>query len=208
MTRWSYADLDKVVLGKSHKRSSPGISGFSYTALIMIYPAIKDLLLKYVNSIKDKDSLCTHLRARKIVFIQKPGKDECSVSGYRPIVLLEILYKIYSSLIANRLKSVMSMVMTSHQNAYQPGKSCAVAALCIMDSKNLMRKSGIDSALLSLDFSSAFDMMSLDYTYASLRFFGVPESLIRSICVLMKNPIARLSVNGKMTDPFDQSRRG
>ena len=129
---FTIADLDKVVLGKSHKGSSPGISGFSYTALTMIYPAIKDLLLKYVNSIEDKDSLCTHLRARKIVFIRKPRKDDSSVSGYRPIVLLKILYKIYSSLIADVLKSVISMVMTSHQNAYQSGNSCAVAARCSM----------------------------------------------------------------------------
>ena len=101
----------------------------------------------------------------------------------------------------------MSYVMTHHKSAYQPNKSCAVAARSILDSKSLMRKLGLDSALLSLDFSSAFDMLSHDYTYAALH-FGVSESLINNIGINMNSPIARISVNGKLTEPFSQSRMG
>ena len=39
---YTMKDLDHVVLGRSHKGSSPGLSGFSYSALRLIYPAIKD----------------------------------------------------------------------------------------------------------------------------------------------------------------------
>ena len=51
-------------------------------------------------------------------------------------------------------------------------------------------------------------MLSHDYTYAGLRYFGVLESLIKNISAIMNSPIAQLSVNGKLTEPFNQSRRG
>ena len=141
-------ELDFVVNCKSHKGSSPGLSGFSYCALQAIYPAIKYILLAFVNSNKGKEMLCNQLRLRKIIFINKPGKDSKSVSGYWPIVLLEILY------IAERLKDAMGHVMTVHQNAYQAGKSCSITARTILDTKNLLLKRGVDSSMISLDFSS------------------------------------------------------
>ena len=200
-------ELDNVIYA-NHKKSSPGLSGFSYAALKTYYKFLKPLLLEFVNKCDNQDILSEMLRSRKIIFLRKPNKDVQLFSSYRPICLLEICYKVLSSILSHRIKKYLPTVITHHQFAYLAGRSAAVASRTILDSKNLIIEKKLPACLLALDFSSAFDKISHSFCEQALRFFNFPEHLINKIKFLIKKPIATLIVNGKQTEFFQQSARG
>ena len=103
LTEITERELDRIIK-KSHHHSSPGLSGWSYQALKVFYPFLKPLLLKFLNTCDNKASLSAQLRSRKIVFLRKPGRDPNLLGSYTPICLLEISYKVLSSILSERLK--------------------------------------------------------------------------------------------------------
>ena len=48
-----------------------------------------------------------------------------SVTEYWPISLCNVLYKIFSKVLANRLKKILSSIITEHQSAFT--KNCLIS---------------------------------------------------------------------------------
>ena len=201
-------ELDFIVK-KNHKNSSPGLSGWSYAALKEFYPSLKPLILKFLNSNDEqRDALSEQLRARKVVFLRKPGRDPTLFGSYRPICLLEISYKLLSSILAERVKRYIPQIISPQQYAYQQGRSASLASRSILDKKNLIIKNNMKACLISVDYSCAFDNISHSFCFEALKYFKFPDFLIRKIKTLITQPRATLIVNNKQTNFFNLSQRG
>ena len=71
-----------------------------------------------VLSFPNSSSLPQHLNHTVIALIPKVNKPEL-VSKFRPINLCNVLYKIFSKLLANRLKRILlKIITTEHQSAF------------------------------------------------------------------------------------------
>ena len=200
-------EVDHVIY-KNHNGSAPGLSGISYQLVKALYPPLRPLIIKFVNDTIDKNSLSPFLRNRKVIFIPKPGKPSTDISSLRPICLLEIPYKIISAAVAERLKRLSSHILTSHQNAYISNSNIANCSRTILDFRTLARKENLALAIIGLDFSSAFDMISHSYCFETMRFFGFPDDLINKIKTLLFNPMISLLINDEITQPFQQAAVG
>ena len=200
-------ELDAVIL-KSHKGSAPGLTGTSYALIKHLYPVIKPLLLKFANTAINKGILSPTLRCKKVIFIPKPNKDPTDPSSLRPICLLEILFKIISSMTASRLKRLSSHIITNHQNAYTDSSSITNAARTILDYRSLATSTGHELAVIGLDFSSAFDKVAHDFAIAAMIFFGFPSDLIDKVRTLLNSPRISLLINGELGQVFDQAPVG
>jgi len=58
-----------------------------------------------------------------ITVIHKKGKDELNVGSYRPISLLNIDYKIYAKILANRLTPLMNKIVHNDQTGFISNRS-------------------------------------------------------------------------------------
>ena len=54
-----------------------------------------------------------------MTYIYKGKKDQTAIQNYRPITLLNIIYKIWAIIMTEKLAAVMNVVTTELQTAYK-----------------------------------------------------------------------------------------
>jgi hypothetical protein len=105
------------------------------------------------------------LNSTNITLIPKGDVQE-TMKDWRPIALCNVLYKIISKVLANRLKLVLDKCISDNQSAFVPGRSIldnAMAAIEIVHYMKTKSKGNKYDAALKLDISKAYDRIDWDY---------------------------------------------
>jgi len=108
------------------------------------------------------------LNITNIALIPK-GSSQVSMKDWRPIALCNVLYKIISKVLANRLKNVLLQCISDNQSAFVPGRSILDNAMVAIEVLHFMKAKtrGEDRYLaLKLDISKAYDRMDWNYLMA------------------------------------------
>ncbi|XP_074297340.1 uncharacterized protein LOC141628051 [Silene latifolia] len=123
-------------------------------------------LLRFLNSgVMLKEWNNTH-----IVLIPKVENPEL-VFQYRPISLCNVIYRLDSKCLANRLKQVISSIVSETQQAFVPDRLMFDGCLItheIMHYINKTKKGTVSYAALKLDMHKAFDRVSWQFLIADL----------------------------------------
>ena len=84
------------------------------------------------------------------------------MSDFRPISLCNVIYKIITKMLANRLKQILPQIIGLTQSAFVPGRLITDNVLVSYEALHTMhgRKKGKTGSLaLKLDVSKAYDRM-------------------------------------------------
>ena len=110
------------------------------------------------------------LRLGTIALISKGDKDQKFITNWRPLTLLETLYKLISATLANRLKPTLDKIVGISQKAYIPGRYIAECTRNTNDLFAYAKDKNLPGMLMLIDFEKAFDSVScLLYTSPSPR---------------------------------------
>jgi hypothetical protein len=99
------------------------------------------------------------INATNIALVPKVSSPEC-VTEFRPISLCNVLYKLISKVLANRLKEVLPAIISSNQSAFISGRLITdniLAAYEIMHTMQTRMWSKVGYMGLKLDMSKAYD---------------------------------------------------
>ena len=113
------------VISSFKNESSPGPSTESKKLYFLIIAKIPRILTSICQSLLDNQNFSgdfSYLKKRSIVMIQKNTARKPSPKDFRPISLLEILYKILAKLLLYRVRELLPQIVNSHQFGFVPGR--------------------------------------------------------------------------------------
>ena len=199
-------DLDLTIeeLGKSLKKmkngKSPGIDGFPCEFFKVFWDKLKYFILKAIKDIFNKNEMPHSLKQCLITCIPKGDKDRQNLKkNWRPISLLPTLYKIISSAIASRIKSVLPHIISKTQTGFLEGRSITENTRLIYDLMHYTEIKNIPGLLMLVDFQKAFDSVSWNFLNKVLNLFNFGENIIKWINIFNTNISAYVSQYGTLT---------
>uniref|UniRef100_A0A803PR19 Reverse transcriptase domain-containing protein n=1 Tax=Cannabis sativa TaxID=3483 RepID=A0A803PR19_CANSA len=126
-----------------------------------------------INQVKEFFATCSlphGINRTNIVLIPKK-KQPCTMSDLRPISLCNVLYKVISKVLANRLKIVLHTIISEQQSAFILGRLISdniMIAFEVMHYLKRKRKGKEGCMALKLDLSKAYDWVEWDFIRAMM----------------------------------------
>jgi hypothetical protein len=111
----------KTALFQMFPMKAPGPDGFPAHFFQRNRDVCGEELTKMVLKVLNGDELPTDINGTFIVLIPKV-QNPVPLSQFRPISLCNVVYKIISKALANRLKKVLPDIISEEQSAFVPGR--------------------------------------------------------------------------------------
>ena len=100
---------------------APGPDGFTTNFFHFFWDIVQNEVWEVVEESKSTHWLLPALNATFITLIPKEDRDALP-SEYRPIALCNLIYKIISKVIANRMKKLLPLIISPEQTRYVEGR--------------------------------------------------------------------------------------
>lgn len=141
-----------------------------------------------------------------ITCLPKPNKSRQFLKNWRPISLLNVVYKMASSVIANRLKSVLNKLIHEDQKGFISGRFIGENIRTIYDILFETKNQDLPGLILSVDFEKAFDTVSWKFIEKVFKYFNFGPSIITWIKLFQSGAESCIIQNGFMSDSFRLKR--
>ena len=191
---------------KCRSDASPGSSGFTGGFYKMFWRNLKQFIVNSLNFAYETGNLSISQKLGIIILLPKPDKDKKLLSNWRPISLLNHIYKILSGALAERIKPALPHIVHKDQKGFVSGRyigECVRNTYDIIEYAKNNNKAGL---LLLIDFEKAFDSISHSFIIKALHFFGFGFSFIKWINLLLNETSSCINHCGNITERFKVGR--
>lgn len=186
---------------------SPGVDGFSagffQTHWQLVKPGVVSAVLGFLNG----GDLPEDVNMTLLVLIPKTSNPQ-DLSQYRPISLCNVLYKLCSKTMANRLRLILDDVISDEQSAFVLGRlimdNVLIAYECIHYLRIKKGKSG--GCAIKLDMATAYDRVEWNYLNAIMLALGFPASWCSLVMKCVSSVSFSVRVNGVFSESFIPTR--
>ena len=178
---------------------APGPDGMPPIFFQHYWESIGNDVVKAVVSCLNSTSIETGLNHTFLTLIPKVKSLEFVIE-FRPIALCNILYKLVSKVLANRLKKVLPHIISESQSAFQSDKAISDNILVAFETLHhmKMKKSGkMGYMALKLDMSKVYDRLEWVFLQRIMEKMGFHSTWIGWILECLKSVTYSILVNGE-----------
>ena len=202
----TYAELLQA-LKQMKNDKSPGLDGYTAEFYNFFWADLGIFLLRSINYGYETGSLSITQKQGVITCLPKSDKDRNYLKNWRPISLLNVVYKLASTVIANRMKTVLDSLIHEDQKGFISGRCISENVRLIYDVLFETKNQELPGLILSVDFEKAFDTVSWEFIEKVLKYFNFGPSFISWIKLFQKGSESCIIQNGFMSD-FLKLKRG
>jgi hypothetical protein len=202
---YSKDELEQIVC-EMKSDTAPGPDGFPTLFFKKFWQLVKHGVLHIVNDFLLGRIDIARLNFGVLSLIPKvPGADH--ISQFRPIALINVIFKIVSKAVAFKLDPIANRVISPNQTAFIKGRFILDGVLALHETVHEMRRQKAAGILLKIDFEKAYDRVNWEFLSEVLRCKGFDSGAVYRINQLVRGGQTAISINGEV-GPFFRNRRG
>lgn len=200
------ADEIKKVLFSMPNDKSPGPDGYTSEFYKATWEIIGNEFTLAIQSFFAKGFLPKGINSTILALI--PKKLEARVMrDYRPISCCNVIYKVISKIIANRLKSVLPKFISGNQSAFVKDRLLIENLLLATELVKDYHKDRIsERCAIKIDISKAFDSVQWSFITITLTALNFPPEFIHWISLCITTASFSVQVNGELAGYFNSAR--
>jgi len=134
-------------------------------------------------------------------------KEVKQIQQYRPICMLNVSFKIFTKVLANRLTVVADKVVRQSQTTFMPERNILERAVILHETIHELHKKKKNGVILKLDFKKAYDKVNWSFVQQTLRMKGFSPIWCNWIEEVMNRGSVGIKVNEEVGHNF-QTRKG
>jgi hypothetical protein len=196
----------KLAIFSMNGDGAPGPDGFGGHFYQHFWDIVASDVIYAVQSFFLTGKLPPRLNSNILILIPKfPEADR--IENFRPIALANFQFKIITKILADRLSSVASRIISPQQRGFIPDRHIADCVIIASEAVNVLsKKSYAGNIALKIDISKAFDTLDWNFLLAVLKQFGFGETFCTWIKAILHSAKLSVLVNGKLAGFFPCTR--
>lgn len=177
---------------------SPGPDGFPCEFYKATWSVIAHDFTVAIQSVFMKSFLPKRINSTVLALIPKKKK-ALEMKDYRHIACCNVLYKVVSKIIANRLKPFLPRIISTNQSAFIQGRLLMENVLLATELVKDYHKENVSlRCAMKIDISKAFDSVQWSFVLKTLMAMGFPETYIHWIRLCITTPSFSVQANGEL----------
>ena len=185
---------------------SPGTDGMTVNFIKFFWKDIGQFIVRSLNEGFETGKMSITQREGIITCIPKGDKPREFLKNWRPISLLNVVYKIGSSCIANRIKEVLPILINEDQTGFVPGRYIGDNLRLLYDIMHYLKDEKLQGLLVSVDFEKAFDSVDWGFMEKVLNYYGFGKDIIRWVSSFYNDIKSSIIINGQASTSFNIER--
>jgi hypothetical protein len=199
LTREFTAPEVELALKQMAPTKAPGPDGMPPVFYQKYWHVVGSDVTKAVLSCLNSGRILNSINHTFITLIPKTKNPE-RVTEFRPISLCNVIYKLISKVLANRLKLILPQIVSDSQSAFVPGRLITDNVLVAFETLHHMHhnKIGRDGAMaLKLDMSKAYDRVEWIFLEKIMSQMGFHQKWISLMTECISTVSYSILVNGE-----------
>lgn len=185
---------------------NPGPDGFGVEFYKKFANQITPILHRMFSHSVESERLPPTLYDANIAFLPKQDRDETEPSSYCPISMLNLDFKIFTKILANRLNKCIESIIHTDQTGFIPNRFSFFNVRHVMDIMYYSFDKFSKQAILCLDVEKTFDQVEWWYLLRFLEEFRPSPSFISWVRMLYAQPTASALTNLDRSPAFPLQR--
>jgi hypothetical protein len=180
----------KHILLHFKKERSPGPDGWTTEFFSHFFDIVGPDLLSMVEDVRIRGKISKSINSTFLVMIPKEN-NAVSFNDYRPISLCNLIYKLVSKVIANRLKPFLEKGLSAEQLGFLKGRRIQDAIATAHECIHSIKQKNLKALIMKIDLKKAFDCIDWAFLRLILLAAGFGDRLTDWIWLVLQVRILR-----------------